>query len=309
MALTGSAARNAKPREKDYKLADGMGMYLLVTASGSKWWRIKYRFAGKEKSLSLGTYPETTLAAARVKRSETRHMLKNGIDPALQRKQQKSAMAIAATNSFEAVAREWHAKNKPRWSEVSASRTLTTLEQDVFPWIGSRPISEIKSLELLAVLRRVEERKVFHTAHRILGHLGQIMRYATSTGRAEHDVAAALHGSLVPETQVHHASIIDPKAVGNLLRDIDIYEGSLVTKCALRLATLVFLRPGELRRAEWTEIDFDAAEWPIPATKMKMGVVHIVPLSTQAQNILRELHPITKHVRYVALWARKFTDR
>ena len=217
-------------------------------------------------------------------------MLENSIDPAQQRRAQKLILSDGAANSFEAVAREWHAKGVPGWSTGHAKKTLTRLEQDIFPWIGTRPIGDIKAPEMLMALRRIEARGAIHTAHRIHQNCGQIMRYAIATGRAERDIASDLRGAIQPETRVHHASIVEPKHIGNLLREMEIYDGLFATKCALRLAPLVFLRPGELRHAEWSEINFDDAEWRIPATKMKMGVVHIVPLSTQAASILRQVY-------------------
>jgi len=299
MPLTNTAIQGAKPSEKPYKLADERGMYLLVNPNGSKWWRLKYRFAGKEKLLALGVYPEVTLKDARETRDEARKMLSKGVDPSLHRKAHKSAQATAADNSFEVVAREWFGKFSTKWSKAHADRILARLEKNLFPWLGKRPIAEITAPEFLTTLRRIEARGALETAHRVHQYCSQIMRYAIATGRAERDVAADLRGALPPATVKHHASITDAKEIGGLIRAIQSYRGTFVTGCALRLAPLVFLRPTELRHAEWTEIDLDAAEWRIAGEKMKMGEIHIVPLCTQAVAVLRELEPLTGRGRYV----------
>jgi len=308
--LTDPAVKSAKPgitpdgrqTDKSYKLADGGGLYLEVARAGGKWWRLKYRFGGKEKRLALGVYPDVTLADARQRRDEARRLLAQGIDPGEHRKATRHT--AAAPESFEAVAREWHAKFAPTWTPEHAARMLQRLELNVFPWIGGRPVREITAPELLAVLRRVEARGRLETAHRAHQNCGAVFRYAVATGRAERDPSGDLRGALPPASKRHHAAIIDPKAIVELLRAIDGYTGSLVTTCALRLAPLVFVRPGELRRAEWAEIDLDAAEWRIPAAKMKMRAPHIVPLSSQAVAILREIHPLTGRGRYVFPGAR-----
>jgi integrase len=225
--------------------------------------------------------------------------LASGIDPSLHRQLEKGQKAIAAANSFEAVALEWLAKYSPTWSDGHGDKIKRRLERDVFPWMGSRPVAEIKAPELLTVLRRIESRGAVETAHRASQNCGQVFRYAVATGRAERDPTSDLRGALPPVRQTHHASITEPKAIGELLRSIQSYKGSFVTQCALRLAPYVFVRPGELRRAEWNEFDLDGSEWRIPADKMKMGTVHIVPLSEQAVTILRELHPLTGTGNYV----------
>ncbi len=291
MALTDVAVRTAKPREKSYKLFDSGGLYLEVSPSGGKWWRFKYRVAGKEKRLSFGTYPDVPLKAAREKRDATRQQHAAGIDPGAARRAEK--LSQAGAESFEAVAREWHEKFSSKWEPTSADRILRRFDRDVFPWIGKRPIAELRAPELLTVLRRIESRGTKETAHRIKQNCGQVFRYAVATGRAERDCTADLRGALPPTRAKHHASIVDPKGVGQLLRALDGYSGHFVTKCALRIAPLVFVRPGELRRAEWTEFDLDKGEWHIPAARMKMRVKHIVPLSDQAVAILRELEPLT----------------
>lgn len=293
MQLTDSSIRNAKQRDRSYRLFDGGGLYLEVAPSGGKWWRLKYRFGGKEKRISLGIYPDVGLKAAREKRDANRKLLANGVDPAESRKAQHAAQADADANSFEVVAREWHAKFCPGWVPAHAERVLRLLARDVFPWLGKRPVHAISAPELLAVARRVEGRGALETAHRALQNCGQVFRYAIATGRAERNPAADLRGALPPVIETHHASITEPKAVGELLRAIEGYSGAFVTKCAARLAPLVFVRPGELRRAEWTEINLDAAEWRIPAARMKMRIPHIVPLSLQAIAILKELRPVT----------------
>lgn len=299
MALTVIQVKNAKPREKAYKKTDERGLYLLVNPNGSKLWKLKYRFAGVEKKLSLGAFPEISLAAARDAREEARKQLANDIDPGVLKNSIKRSRQIAAENSFEALAREWHAKFTPKWTKEHGSRILIRLEQNIFPWIGRRPITEVTAPELLSALRRVESRGANETAHRILQICGQVFRYAIASGRAERNLSSDLIGALAPVKKKHHASITDPVEVGKLLRAIQGYEGFFVTKCALQLAPLFFVRPGELRHAEWSEIDFEKTEWRIPAEKMKMGEQHIVPLCTQAITILEELKALTGDGKYV----------
>jgi integrase len=291
MPLTDVKIRSAKPREKSYKLSDSGGLYLEVSATGGKYWRWKYRFAGKEKRLAFGVYPDVTLKMARDKRDSARQQLGAGIDPGEARKAEKVAQAGAET--FEAIAREWHAKFSQGWIPSHGDRILRRLENDIFPWLGKRPIAEIKAPELLAVLRRIESRGALETTHRAMQNCGQVFRYAVATGRAERDPTGDLRRALPPPKEKHHASIIDPKRIAELLRAIDSYQGFFATKCALQLAPLVFVRPGELRKAQWREIDLDKGEWRIPAERMKMREQHIVPLSRQAAEILRELEPLT----------------
>ena len=299
MALTDKGTSNAKPKAQPYKLADERGMFLLVNPNGAKWWRLKYRFDGKEKSLSLGVYPDVGLKDAREKRDAARNLLAGGVDPSINRKIQKAARLDRAENSFEVVAREWYAKLSTKWTAGHAGKVFTRLEKDVFPWVGGRPIAEVTAPELLSALRRIESRGAIETAHRAYQSCGQIFRYAIATGRAERDPSTDLRGALQPVISTHHASITDPKEIGALLRAVDGYAGEFVTRCALRLAPLVFLRPGELRHAEWTEIDFEKSEWRIPAEKMKARVQHVVPLSTQAAAILAEVQPLTGDGRFV----------
>jgi integrase len=291
--------KNAKEKDKQYKLTDGQGLYLLVMPSGGKWWRFKYRFGGKEKLLAFGTYPEISLADARERRDAARKQVANGIDPGEVRKAQKAAGIAVTENGFEVVAREWHGKFTPRWTTGHAHTILKRLEREVFPWIGARPVNEIKAPEVLSVLRRVESRGTLDTAHRIKTLAGQVFRYAIATGRAERDPSADLKGALPPKRSGHLAAVTDPKEAAGLLRAIDSYQGSFIVKCALQLGALFFVRPGELRHAEWSEIDFDAGTWSIPADKMKMKQAHIVPLSRQAVEILKALQPLTGNGRYV----------
>jgi integrase len=282
-----------KPQAKSVRLSDGRGMYLEISPAGGKWWRFKYRFAGKERRISLGVYPDVPLAAAREKREEARRQVAAGIDPGEQRKAAKVALIESTENTFEAIAREWFGLFSTKWVKGHADKIIRRLELNVFPWLGSRPIRAITAPELLAVLRRVESRGANETAHRALQVCGRVFRYAIATGRAERDPSRDLSGALAPIQERHFASITEPLAVGELLRAIDAYKGAFVTRCALRLAPLVFVRPGELRQAQWAEFDFDKSEWRIPATRMKARVQHIVPLSAQAVAILRELQPLT----------------
>jgi integrase len=291
MPLTDTALRSAKPQGKAFRLFDVGGLYLEVSPAGGKWWRWKYRYGGKEKRLSLGVYPDVSLKAARAKRDDARKQLADGIDPGQARKAEK--LAQAGAECFEPIAREWHEKFSAGWVASHGDRILRRLERDLFPWLGARPIAEVKAPELLAVLRRIESRGALETVHRAMQNCGQVFRYAVATGRAERDPTGDLRGALPPPNGKHHASILDPKRIGELLRAIDGYEGFFATKCALRLAPLVFVRPGELRKAQWPEINLDAAEWRIPAARMKMREQHIVPLSRQAIEILGELEPLT----------------
>ena len=300
MPVTHAEIVNAKPREKPYRLFDGRGLYLEVAPSGGRWWRFKYRFKGKEKRLSLGVYPEVSIKAARDRLDEARRKLASGIDPADERRSNGPTPTEGApSNSFEAVAREWFAKHSPAWAPGHGDKIIRRLEANIFPWLKQDSIREIKPLELLTVIQRIEQRGRNETAHRALQNCGRVFRYAVATGRAERDITRDLIGALAPVVERHHASIVEPKAVGAVLRAIDSYDGSFVTRCALRLAPLVFVRPGELRMAEWTEFNLDENEWRIPAARMKMRSHHYVPLATQAVEILRELQPLTDNGRFV----------
>jgi len=304
MALTDTAIRKVKPTDKAQRLFDGGGLYLEVSPAGGKWWRLKYRHGGKEKRLSLGTYPDTGLADARAKRDNARKLLAAGADPGEHRKAEKAAGEDRAANSFEVIAREWFAKQKTNWVQGHADKVLLRLENDVFPWLGARPVAGVTAKELLTTINRIVDRGAIDSAHRALQNCGQIFRFAVVTGRAERNPAVDLRGALPAAKETHLAAITDPNKVGGLLRAIDAYAGSFVTKCALRLAPLVFVRPGELRHAEWAEIDLDKAEWNIPAAKMKMREPHLVPLSAQAVAILTELQALTGSGRYVFPSAR-----
>lgn len=299
MPLTDTAIRKAKPTGKVQRLFDGGGLYLEISPAGGKLWRLKYRHGGKEKRLAFGTYPDTSLASARDKRDAARKLLAAGVDPGEHRKAEKAAGDDRAANSFEVVAREWLGKHSPTWAASHGDKIAARLERDLFPWIGRRPIADITAKDLLATINRITDRGAIETAHRALQNCGQVFRYAIVTGRADRNPATDLRGALPPVKPSHHAAILEPAAIGGLLRAIDGYQGGFVTKCALRLAPLVFVRPGELRQAEWAEIDLDAAEWNIPADKMKTGEPHLVPLAPQAVAILRDLYALTGRGRYV----------
>jgi integrase len=306
MPLTVIEIENAKPADKPYRMFDEKGLYLEVAPSGGKWWRFKFRSGGKEKRISLGTYPDVKLAEARKRRDAARQKLAAGVDPGEARKAEKRVQRLNAENSFEAIAREWHAKYSSTWSEGHAARILRRLEVDAFPWLGGKPMVDLTPPDVLDVLRRVEKRGALETAHRLHSNIGQVCRYGVATGRALRDVSADLRGALPPVQQEHMAAITDPKKVAELLRAIDGYQGTLPVLCALRLAPLLFQRPGELRAAEWAEFDLDAAVWEIPGERMKRtkkgkasGGAHIVPLSEQAVAILRELHALTGHGRFL----------
>lgn len=297
--LTDLQVSKAKPQEKQVTLFDGGGLFLLVTPTGGKLWRFKYRFAGKERLISFGAYPAVDLSEARQRRKDAKKLLANGVDPGDVKKAQKAAQGEQSANTFEVVAREWQGKYAKTWSAVHANTILQRLEKEVFPWLGTVDVAEIKAPALLAVLRRMEERGALDTAHRVRNHCSNVFRYAIATGRAERDPAADLRGALPPVKNGHHAAPTDPKQIAPLLRAMDTFEGSFVVKCALLLTPLLFVRPGELRHAEWSEIDLDTAEWNIPAEKMKMKLPHLVPLPSQAVAILRELHALTGRGRYV----------
>lgn len=307
MPLSDTTIRNAKPGIKPAKLFDERGLFLLVTPTGGKWWRLKYRFEGKEKLLSLGTYPDVSLKDARGRRDDARKQLADGIDPSHNRKAQKSLRQDQVSNSFELISREWYEKFSPNWVEAHGGRIIRRLERDIFPHLGNRPIADITAPDLLQVIRRIEARGALETAHRALGNCGQVFRYAIATGRAARDLSADLRGALPPAKGEHFAAVTKPSEVADILRAIHVYKGSAVVSCALRLAPLLFVRPGELRSAEWAEVDLDKAEWWIPGSRMKMGRDHIVPLSTQAVEIFREIRALTGAGRYVFPSARTST--
>lgn len=302
MSLTNTAILNAKPAAKPVRLFDGNGLYLEIAPSGGKWWRLKYRFERKEKRLSLGVYPEVSLKDARNQRDEARKLLANNVDPSQNRKATKAAILDRAANSFEVIAREWINKFSATWSPGHSNRTLRRFELDIFPWIGALPITKISAPKLLAVIQRIEQRDALETAHRVLSNCGQIFRYAIATSRADRNPAADLKGALSPVKSTHFAAITEPEKVADFLRAIDQYKGSFIVHSALRLAPLVFVRPGELRTAKWTNIDLEKAEWRYRVTKTKTD--HVVPLATQAIAILKELQPLTANSEYVFPSAR-----
>lgn len=291
MPLTDAAIRGARPREKSYKLADGGGLTLLINPNGSKWWRLRYRFGGREKMLSVGVYPDVPLKSARDKRESIRKLIASGVDPSAKREAEK----VAKAETFAAIAAEWLDLQRKGFSAATLEKAEWTINDLLNPFIGGTPIRSITAPDILAVLRRLESRGKHETAHRTKQRAGQIFRFAIATGRAERDPTADLRGALAPIVTSNHAAITDPKAVGELLRAIHGYGGQRATECAMKLAPLVFVRPGELRAARWEEFDLEAKEpeWRIPAARMKMRELHIVPLSKQAVAILRELQPIT----------------
>jgi integrase len=302
MAMTDVVVRNAKSSGKTFRLFDERGLYLEVSPTGGKWWRLKYRFGGKEKRLALGVYPDVKLKDARDRRDAARKLLGDGIDPSENKKAQKLALTEGAANSFEVVAREWLAKYSPNWAASHSDRIVRLFERDIFPWIGGKPIAEVSARDVLSVMRRIEGRGALETAHRACGNCSQVFRYAIATGRATRDPSSDLRGALPPAKSQHFAAKTDPKEVAGILRAMDGYEGTPTVRCALRLAPLVFVRPGELRSAEWADIHLDDKEWRYTATKTKTP--HIVPLSRQAVDILHELHPLTGRGRFVFPSAR-----
>lgn len=289
MALTDTTIRNAKPGPKPIRLFDGGGLYLEVSPAGGKLWRLKYRIDGKEKRLALGTYPTTSLKDARSKRDEARKLLAAGIDPG-----RKAEKAEPAPDTFEAVAREWFSRHLEAKAPGHRDKVVRRLERDVFPHLGSRPVAEIKAPEILAVVRRIEARNVLETAHRALQNIGQVIRYAVATGRAEADPTQSLRGALAPWKPQHMAAPTDPAKVGEILRALDAFSGGPVVGAALRLLPLVFVRPGELRTMRWEQIDFEAKEWRYTVSKTKTD--HLVPLSRQALAILEDIRPLTGHL-------------
>lgn len=305
--LTDIAIRSAKPADRPYKLTHGDGLYLLVTPTG-KYWRMNYRYMGKQKTLSFGAYPEISLSSAKKKCAEARELLAKDVDPSLAKAVSKQAKKHAQENTFKAIALEWHAKQSTKWAESTAHNIKRCLELDIYPWLGNRPIKDIGAPELLVVLRKIEGRGAHEKAQRTREYVGRVFRYAIQTGRAERDPSGDLRGALTPVKSKHHASITNPRAVGELLRAINGFQGSFVTKCALQLAPLVFVRPGELRHAQWSEIDFDKKEWRIPGYKMKMREQHIVPLSRQAIEVLEAIQPLTGNGKFVYPSVRS-TDR
>ena len=297
MALTDTAVRNAQPRETPYKLTDGDGLTLLINSDGSKWWRLRYRIGGREKMLSLGVYPDVGLKRARERRDDARRQIADGVDPSSKRQAEKAGRA----NTFELVGREWLQLQAGSIKASTHERELSQLERFVFPYLGGRPVTEITAPEVLAVLKRVESRGINDTAHRVRSTCSRIFSYAVATGRAERNPTTDLRGALAPVVKQNFAAITEPARIGELLRAIEGYVGQPTTHAALRLAPLVFVRPGEIRAAEWCEftLDGEEPEWRIPGERMKMGEAHVVPLSRQAVEILRQLQPTTGEGRYL----------
>lgn len=300
MALTDTFVKNVKHTGAPAgdKHTDGQGMFLLVKAAG-KYWRLNYRFLGKQKTLALGVYPEVGLAQARKRRDKARELLAEGMDPSVAKRADKVARKLAADNTFEAVAQAWLAKTKALRAESTDAKVQGWLKNDILPAIGRLPIAEITPRDVLDMVRKVEKRGAIDSATRMKQLCGQIFRYAVAEGSAERDVTADLRGALEVRQTVHLAALTEPKLVGELLRAIHGYSGHPVTVAALKLAPMLFVRPGELRHAEWSEVDLEAAEWRTPGTKMKMGADHIVPLATQAVEVLTELKKLTGRARYV----------
>lgn len=300
--LTDTRIGSAKSKEKPYRLSDGKGLCLLITPQGAKLWRLRYRRKGGESMISLGAYPDVSLKMARERRDEQRRVLATGVDPAAKKRAERGA----TSDTFQAVALEFLEQKAKVLSPSTLQRDTDQLQQMIFPWIGNKPVSEIEAPDLLDALRRIEARGAHDTAHRARALSGRVFRYAIATGRAKRDVAADLRGALTPKSAESYAAITDPRGVGALLRAIDGYVGQPATAAALKLAPLVFVRPGELRAAEWAEIDLGDVdqwgrgwEWRIPGERMKMGELHYIPLARQAVAILRELQPLTGSGRFV----------
>lgn len=298
MALTVQKAKAAKPREGSYKLSDEKGMYLLVHANGSKYWRMDYRLGGKRKTYSLGVFPEVSLAEAREDRDEARKLIKKGVDPSQSKRLDK--LALSGADTFKSVALEWYDNKMTGKSDRHRQRAMSILKYDLFPKLGARPINDIAAPELLAALRKIESRGASDIAHRAKSTAGQIFRYAIASGLCERDISADLKGALKdkPKTE-HRAAITDPKELGRLMIAIDGYEGTPVVCAALKLSALLFQRPGEIRQMEWSEINWEDELWSIPSEKMKMDRDHIVPFSRQSIEILKDIYRITGSGRYV----------
>ena len=297
MPLNALTVQSAKPKDKSYKLSDGRGLYLEISPSGGKWWRYKYRFDGKEKRISLGTYPDISLAKARDNHITARKLLADGIDPSEDRKSKKATKKINSENSFEQVARAWWASHMQNKADSHKNKVIRRFELYLFPWIGHKPISDITSPQILEVIKRIEKLNIAETAHRTLQTAGQVFRYAVQNGYAVRDVTVDLKGAIPPTTTKHMAAFTEPKQIAELLRAIDGFKGTLTVQCALKLSPLVFVRPSELRQARWKDIDLDARQWCYLVKKTKTD--HLVPLSTQAVEILRTIQPLSGHGEYV----------
>ncbi|KAF0843442.1 integrase [Methylovorus glucosotrophus] len=297
MKLSDIAVRKAKPEARPYKMADGGGLFLLVQPNGSKYWRLAYRYQAKQKLLALGVYPDVSISLARERRDDARKLLAQGIDPSETKKATKAATTDKAANSFEVVAREWWASHMATKADTHKDKVLRRFELYIFPWLGSKPIADITAPQVLEVIKRIEKLGILETAHRALQTSGQVFRYAVQTGRAVRDVTADLKGALPPTSVKHMAAFTDAKDVAELLRAIEGFKGTFTVQCALRIAPLLFVRPSELRTAKWSDIDLDAGEWRYIVSKTKTD--HLVPLSRQAVEILRELRPLSGHGQYV----------
>ena len=304
--LTAVAVRNAQPRETMYRLAAGKGLYLQVMPNGARYWRLKYRFAGAARMMGLGVYPDVSLAAARVARDEARKQLASGIDPSMQRRVDRMQRELAIENSLEAVSRAWYAAKESTWVDGYARGIRRRLELNIYPWLGKLPIVEVTSGMLLACLQRIVDRGAVETAHRTLNYLVEIYRWAIPRNMVDRNIAADLIGTLPASIGRNFPTLTDPARIGELLRAIDVYQGSYITRYALQIAPLVFTRPSELRTSLWTEFDLDEAVWAVPGDRLKMRKAlkatadpHLVPLSRQAVTLLRELQPLTGHGKYV----------
>ncbi|PHM73517.1 tyrosine-type recombinase/integrase [Xenorhabdus kozodoii] len=298
MKLTDMTIKRAKPKEKAYTLADGNGLSLLIDTNGSKGWRYRYQFAGKTKMISLGIYPVVTLNEARTKRDEARKLVANGLNPSEVRKTEKISAANLIKNTFENITHEWYEKRVDRWSAPYAKEMMETFEKDVFPYIGNRPIAEIKPMELMAVLSRMNDRGATEKLRKVRQRCGEVWRYAIVTGRAEYNPAPDLVSAFAPHKKEHY-SFLTVDEIPKFYKSLNAYTGSFIVKMGMRLQMIIGARPGELRKAEWSEVDFNKAQWEIPATKMKMRRPHIVPLSSQAIDILEQIKPITGQGKYI----------
>jgi integrase len=292
MKLTIRQIDTQKPKDKAFKLSDGGGLYLLVNPNGARYWRLKYRFAGKEKLLAIGVYPDVTLAQARNRREEAKKLLGEGKDPGQERKLEKLSRQLEIENSFEAIAREWYKRRFDRWSVSYREEMMRTFEKDVFPFLGHRPIKDIKPLELLEVLSKLEDRGATEKARKVRQRCGEVWKYAVVTGRAEYNPTPDLASALMTHEKEHYA-FLTREELPDFLRILETYSGSILVKIAMRLTMLTGVRPGELRKAEWSEFDFEKQIWNIPKERMKMGRPHIVPLSNQVISLLNQLRPIT----------------
>lgn len=298
MKLTNTAVLNAKPKDKDYKLSDGDGMYLYVTKSSSKHWRFKYRFGGKEKKLSFGSYPEVSLKDAREKRIEARKLIADNQDPSVTKKEEKQQAILNSENTFKPLTEAWHKLNASKWTQEHADKVLRRLELHIFPYLGARPIKEIKPLELLEVIQKVENKGATELSHRLLQTCNVIFRYAIVMGKAEYNPAADLKGALKAHKAEHYPTI-PAKELPNFYKKLEVAQTSNINKLAIKLLLLTFLRQGELRKSEWEHVDFEAKEWRVPAHIMKMRDAHIIPLSKQTIELLQEIKTHTGHSKYM----------